>query len=98
MFRNPFDANKRLKGCPCGAHASAEEHRLATAVEVPAKPLENEGAMRNIVETALMRAIFSLVIVYLSFAGVPRPFPAPAAVLRRRKAQGVQLIFSIPYF
>ena len=58
MFRNPFDANKRLKGCPCGAHASAEEHRLATAVEVPAKPLENEGAMRNIVETALMRAIF----------------------------------------
>ena len=58
MFRNPFDASKRLKGCPCGAHASAEEHRLATAVEVPAKPLENEGAMRNIVETALMRAIF----------------------------------------
>ncbi|MFT4095578.1 MAG: CmpA/NrtA family ABC transporter substrate-binding protein [Rhodoblastus sp.] len=58
FFRKPFDASKSLKGCACGAHASEEEHRMATAVETPAKPLENEGAMRNIVETAVMRAMF----------------------------------------
>jgi len=58
LFRKPFDASKSLKRCACGAHASEEEHRIATAVDAPANPLENEGAMRNIVETAVMRAMF----------------------------------------
>jgi len=58
LFRKPFDASTSLKGCVCGAHASPEEHRIATAVDAPAKPLEDEGAMRNIVETTLMRVMF----------------------------------------
>ena len=58
FFRKPFDASRSLKGCACGAHANAEEHRIATAVEAPANPLEDQGAMRNIVETAVMRAMF----------------------------------------
>lgn len=58
LFRNPFDASKKLRsGCSCGAHASEEEHRLAaTAVDAPSG--SEEAVMRGVVESAVMRAIF----------------------------------------
>jgi len=52
-FDNPFDFRKRLgKGCPCGRHASAEDHASEAA------PPEGDDRLRRVVESAVMRAVF----------------------------------------
>jgi nitrate/nitrite transport system substrate-binding protein len=60
LFDNPFNANARFgKGCSCGRHESDAAHRAALSAEAVA--IENAGEesrYRNIVEQAVMRALF----------------------------------------
>ncbi len=52
MFSNPFDAKKRLsRGCSCGQHDTEEAHLAASLSS-------NEARFTNVVEGALMRALF----------------------------------------
>ncbi len=59
LFKNAFDATRRLvKGCACGRHESQSEHdRAMRAHEVEVASSE-DGRYRNVVENALMRALF----------------------------------------
>jgi nitrate/nitrite transport system substrate-binding protein len=60
MFRNPFSTAVRFaKGCICGRHADDAAHRAAmTAEAVEAPGASEDGRIRNVVEQAVMRAIF----------------------------------------
>ena len=55
-FDDPLDTSRRLTtgGCSCGRHASEGEHRAA----VGAAPPGDEGRLRRVVESALLRAMF----------------------------------------
>ena len=59
LFKNAFDATRRLiKGCACGRHESQSEHDRAMRAEEVQVAASEEGRYRNVVENALMRAIF----------------------------------------
>jgi nitrate/nitrite transport system substrate-binding protein len=60
MFRNPFSSAVRFgKGCVCGRHGSDAEHRAAMAAEaVDDQGGSEDSRLRNVVEQAVMRAMF----------------------------------------
>jgi nitrate/nitrite transport system substrate-binding protein len=55
MFDNPFDAQKPLlRGCPCGRHATQDEHVAA------GDAADAEARLRRIVESSVLRALFPI--------------------------------------
>ena len=59
MFRNPFDPKQRLtKGCPCGQHASTEEHNHALRLQSQEVSSSDEKNYENVVAGAVLRAMF----------------------------------------
>jgi nitrate/nitrite transport system substrate-binding protein len=60
MFRNPFSSTVRFgKGCVCGRHLDEATHRAAMKAEAVEQPGASEdGRVRNVVEQAVMRALF----------------------------------------
>src|SRR5437762_343710 len=60
-FDDPFDPQRPLRqwGCPCGRHASAREHALATQAQVSCAAVESEDRRyAGVVASAVMRAVF----------------------------------------
>ncbi len=60
MFGNPFNRNVKLgRGCPCGLHASQDEHaRSFRAEATQAAGNSVESNYQRIVEASVMRAMF----------------------------------------
>ncbi len=56
LFSSPFDSRVRLSGCPCGRHASQEEHLQAGGT--PVAGVISTQQQDRAVETAVLRAMF----------------------------------------
>jgi nitrate/nitrite transport system substrate-binding protein len=84
-FKNPFDPSTRLGRCSCGQHTSAAEHDAAMSVSAGS----SEEQYRNVVEQAVVRAIFpedasrraflSLVGTSTAYAAIASVFPLTTA-------------------
>jgi nitrate/nitrite transport system substrate-binding protein len=80
IFSNPFDSKTRLR-CTCGQHASQAEHDSITA---RAASVTGEDLTSNVVEQAVMRALFpddSMRRKFLQAVGAPTAMAAVAAIL-----------------
>jgi len=54
----PYDPNRPATGCSCGRHASTAEHDAAEAQRLAARAANPEDLSNDVVEEALMRAMF----------------------------------------
>jgi nitrate/nitrite transport system substrate-binding protein len=80
IFSNPFDSKTRLR-CTCGQHASQAEHEAVTA---RAASVTGEDLTSNVVEQAIMRALFpddSMRRKFLQAVGAPTAMAAVSAIL-----------------
>jgi nitrate/nitrite transport system substrate-binding protein len=80
IFSNPFDSKTRLR-CTCGQHASQAEHDSITA---RAATVTGEDLTSNVVEQAIMRALFpddSMRRKFLQAVGAPTAMAAVSAIL-----------------
>ena len=80
IFSNPFDSKTRLR-CTCGQHASQAEHDTITA---RAATVAGEDLTNNVVEQAIMRALFpddSMRRKFLQAVGAPTAMAAVASIL-----------------
>lgn len=93
IFSNPFSDKSNLKrSCPCGKHASPEAHAQAEAIAARG----SDGVIGNVVEQAVMRALFPEDAVRRSFlkaVGSPTAMAAvsslfPLGVAKEAFAQG----------
>jgi len=58
-FDNPFDPARRLRGCPCGQHASQSEHDAGAQPSMQCAAPEDEAKRyEGVVASAVMRAVF----------------------------------------
>jgi len=59
MFRNPFSPSRlNRSGCACGQHASLEEHNRFAAEAVDTPAASSDDQISQIVQSAVMRALF----------------------------------------
>ncbi len=80
IFSNPFDSKTRLR-CSCGQHASQAEHESSVHA---ALARDSEALTSNVVEQAVMRALFPVDSVrrqFLQAVGAPTAMAAVAAML-----------------
>lgn len=80
IFSNPFDSKTRLR-CSCGQHASEAEHEASIS---NALARNSEALSSNVVEQAVMRALFPVDSVRRSFlqaVGAPTAMAAVGAIL-----------------
>jgi nitrate/nitrite transport system substrate-binding protein len=95
IFANPFDSKTRLR-CSCGQHTSQEEHESAAAARLLP---DSEALSNNVVEQAVMRALFPVDSVrrrFLQAVGTPTAMAAvsailPMAAVKDAFAQGAKL-------
>ncbi len=94
IFSNPFDSNTRLR-CTCGQHTSQAEHEVAVS---DAMQSSSDQITSNVVEQAVMRALFPLDSVrrkFLQAVGTPTAMAAvsaifPLAAVKDAFAQGAK--------
>ena len=58
-FNDPFDKDKTLAtGCPCGKHATLEEHQADAATEAAPESINDDDLIARCVETAVVNEVF----------------------------------------
>ena len=58
-FNDPFDKDKTLAtGCPCGKHATLEEHQADAATEAAPESMNDDDLIARCVETAVVNEVF----------------------------------------
>lgn len=93
IFSNPFDAKTRLR-CQCGQHQSQAEHDAVTM----RASMSDEALTSNVVEQAVMRALFpedAMRRKFLQAVGAPTAMAAvstilPLATIKDAFAQGAK--------